>query len=146
MPALKPLLSDPDPDVRLSSARALISLGAEGRVVLPVLLSFLDDPDQARRWWSCRLIAEIGPPGEPAVPALMRLLKDPLWARPIPLARGFRRWLNAREANERHDAAGEPGRPDREATASAPSPEPAASAPSLRRHRDQVGRGGAPGF
>jgi hypothetical protein len=24
---------------------------------------------------------------------------------PLPLARGFRRWLNAREARERHDAA-----------------------------------------
>ncbi len=75
LPALFPLLADPDPDVREATARALGAISNESSVT-PALVAALDDPDQLVRESAAVGLARVGAAAASAVPALRARCAD----------------------------------------------------------------------
>lgn len=80
IPALKKLLDDKFPAVRLTAAEALINLGASAETVLPMLAKALKSDRQEEGYTAARLLGLLGPEAAGAVPAINNALTgaDPL--------------------------------------------------------------------
>jgi HEAT repeat protein len=85
VPAVLPLLSDPDPRIRRTAATTLWGMEAKGRSAVSQLAEALSDKDASVRASVAMALSAIGPHAKNAVPALIRTLHDQdsnvqLWA------------------------------------------------------------------
>jgi HEAT repeat protein len=85
VPAVLPLLTDPDPRIRRTAATTLWGLEAKSRGAVSHLAKALSDEDASVRASVAMALSAIGPEAENAVPALIRTLHDrdsnvQLWA------------------------------------------------------------------
>jgi HEAT repeat protein len=71
-PRLRPMLHDPDVEVRCQASRAILLIDAKEGMEL--LLPLLDDPDDAMRWDICGLMHDFG--DERAVEGLIERMKN----------------------------------------------------------------------
>jgi HEAT repeat protein len=76
--ALKEALKDPDNDVRVGAANALMRVpGQRLKEAMPGLIKSLRDPEASIRWGASIVLGSIGPEAKAAIPTLMQLLNDP---------------------------------------------------------------------
>jgi HEAT repeat protein len=76
VPAIIPLLSDPEARVRETAASTLWGMGIKAREAVPQLAEALKDPAPAVRASAAMALGGIGPDAKAAVPALIRSLRD----------------------------------------------------------------------
>ncbi|MBN2371872.1 MAG: HEAT repeat domain-containing protein [Vicinamibacteria bacterium] len=76
VPAVLPLLSDPDPRIRRTAATTLWGMEAKGRGAVTQLADALSDEDASVRASVAMALSAIGPHAKSAVPALIRTLHD----------------------------------------------------------------------
>jgi HEAT repeat protein len=79
VPALAKLLKDPDGDVRVAAAEALLKIAPEkqGEAALVVLAEALKSPDLLIRLRAAEALAGRGPQAKSVLPALRAVLQDP---------------------------------------------------------------------
>lgn len=77
VPALTPVLRDPDPEVRRAAAEALGSLGAAAVAATPGLAALTTDPNPDVRLRALEAVGRVAPGSEAAAP-LARALSDPV--------------------------------------------------------------------
>jgi HEAT repeat protein len=75
--ALTEAAGDADAAVRATSIRALWSVCADGKELLPLLLAGMKDPDAHARAEAAEALGRIGPRARAATPALKEALNDP---------------------------------------------------------------------
>ena len=87
----QPLLSDPDPIVRLRAASLLLKYGKEREAAAAVMSNALTDPSPALRTTAVQLTAEFARARQEHadIPALRRMLRDPLPEIRVAAARGL---------------------------------------------------------
>jgi len=76
VPAIVPLLSDPEPSIRRVAVATLWGMGAHARAAVPQLVNALSDEDSAVRGSAVMALQAIGTEATEAVPALTRALRD----------------------------------------------------------------------
>jgi HEAT repeat protein len=76
VPALLPLLSDPEARVRRLAATTLWGMGVKARSAVPQLAAALADADASVRASAAMALGAVGPEAESAVPALIGALRD----------------------------------------------------------------------
>ena len=77
LPTLVAALDDPNPKVRDWSARAIGTLGVDGREAAPQLVRLLQDPDRSVRDSAGRSLVGIGAADKTAIAALAARLREP---------------------------------------------------------------------
>ncbi len=78
LPAIEPLMDDPDPQIRLTLMNVLFMLGVEAKAAAPILVKALADPSLFVRWSAARVLGRTGPVAtDESVPAIAALLRDP---------------------------------------------------------------------
>jgi HEAT repeat protein len=77
IPALLPLLKDPNPSVRSSAADVLGSMEAAAQSAVPALIPLLTDTNPQVRNWTADALGRIGASVQLAIPQLTLLLTDP---------------------------------------------------------------------
>ena len=75
LPSILPLLSDPDPEMRIAAAEVIARIGPEAEGAVPALTALLADEDEDVRRAAARALGEIGPAAASAVPALLESLQ-----------------------------------------------------------------------
>ena len=76
VPAIVPLLSDPEARIRRTAATTLWGMGVKARQAVPQLAAALSDSDASVRASAAMALGSIGPEARNAVPALIGALRD----------------------------------------------------------------------
>jgi hypothetical protein len=76
VPALQPLLADPDSSIRLSALYVLASMGAGASAAVTVIGGLVDDPDQLVCCQALTTLGAIGSEAVTAIPIIRRALHD----------------------------------------------------------------------
>ena len=76
VPAILPLLNDPNPQTRIAAAKVIGRIGPPAAEAVPALTQMLDDEDEDVRRAAAFALGEIGPAAESAVPALLEMLQS----------------------------------------------------------------------
>jgi HEAT repeat protein len=76
VPAIVPLLSDPEARIRRIAATTLWGMGEKARAAVPQLAAALGDSDASVRASAAMALGGIGPEAREAVPALIGVLRD----------------------------------------------------------------------
>ena len=76
VPAILPLLNDPNPQTRIAAAKVIGRIGPPAADAVPALTQLLEDEDEDVQRAAAFALGEIGPAAESAVPALLEMLQS----------------------------------------------------------------------